>query len=211
MVGMLLQGEQADSVKEYLTPFSQFLIPLYFITVGMRIPLVAMLDIHAWGLGLGLFVLALVGRLMCSQGIGRKEIAKGVDPWPGHVGNGPSRFARFGLRDSGARSSVAFRDLLLRAGADGHPDQSCGARGPLLAGKTGQPEKFQPSELFSPRTLESERDPGYVYRPAARTAAPRTESDGGRSRSARDFGLTKLQASLFDILVGLICAGPRFI
>ncbi len=82
VVGISLRkGAAGDSMQEFLAPFSQFLIPLYFITVGMRIPLDALSDPDAWGLGFGLFVLALVGRLICALGIGRKAIASGVDPW----------------------------------------------------------------------------------------------------------------------------------
>lgn len=81
VVGMSLRGKAGGVMEEFLAPFSQFLIPLYFITVGMRIPLEALLDLDAWALGLALFVLALAGRLICTLGIGRKCITSGVDPW----------------------------------------------------------------------------------------------------------------------------------
>lgn len=81
VVGISLRGEKSGDMEAYLTPFSQFLIPLYFITVGMRVPLAALTNPNSWVLGLGLFVLALVGRLLCSRGIGSNDVRQGVDPW----------------------------------------------------------------------------------------------------------------------------------
>ncbi|MEN9306528.1 MAG: hypothetical protein RL173_460 [Fibrobacterota bacterium] len=81
LVGISLRGEKTGAVETYLTPFSQFLIPLYFITVGMRVPLAALVDPDSWVLGVGLFALALVGRLVCTRGIGARDIVNGVDPW----------------------------------------------------------------------------------------------------------------------------------
>lgn len=80
LAGMSLRGERSGGLEAFLTPFAQFLIPLYFITVGMRIPLDALLDVGAWSLGLGLFALALLGRVMCSRGITKGDVARGVDP-----------------------------------------------------------------------------------------------------------------------------------
>jgi Kef-type K+ transport system membrane component KefB len=70
-----------EMLEDYLRPLSSFLIPLYFITVGMRVPLDALLDPSAWGLGVALFVLALLGRMVCLQGLGRDGKALGADPW----------------------------------------------------------------------------------------------------------------------------------
>lgn len=81
VVGMSLRKSSSGSMQEFLAPFAQFLIPLYFITVGMRIPVEALSDLQAWWLGLGLFALALAGRLICTLGIGREGVAHGVDPW----------------------------------------------------------------------------------------------------------------------------------
>lgn len=80
LVGMSLRGKGSHEVEAFVHPFAQFLIPLYFITVGMRVPLEALLDPGAWTLGVGLFALALLGRVVCTRGITRADLAMGVDP-----------------------------------------------------------------------------------------------------------------------------------
>lgn len=80
LAGMSLRGPRSGELEAYLMPFAQFLIPLYFITVGMRVPLDALLDPRAWSLGVGLFALALIGRVVCSRGITKADVGQGVDP-----------------------------------------------------------------------------------------------------------------------------------
>jgi Kef-type K+ transport system membrane component KefB len=58
---------------------TEVFLPLYFISVGMRLPLVALLEPKAWSLAAGLIVLALLCKAVCGLGIGRRDVAAGVD------------------------------------------------------------------------------------------------------------------------------------
>ncbi|MEB3334752.1 MAG: cation:proton antiporter [Cyanobacteriota bacterium] len=58
---------------------TEVFLPLYFISVGMRLPLSALLDPRAWGLAAGLTVLALLSKGACALGIWRDDVAAGVD------------------------------------------------------------------------------------------------------------------------------------
>lgn len=58
---------------------TEVFLPLYFISVGMRLPLTALLDPRAWGLAAGITVLALISKAACGLGIGRQDVAAGVD------------------------------------------------------------------------------------------------------------------------------------
>lgn len=50
-VGMWFQGRHRESLAGYLRPISQFLTPIYIITVGLSVPRQALSDPMAWGLG----------------------------------------------------------------------------------------------------------------------------------------------------------------
>ena len=54
-------------------------LPLYFISVGMRLPLAALLERRAWALAAGLIALALLSKAACALGIWRQDVASGVD------------------------------------------------------------------------------------------------------------------------------------
>ena len=54
-------------------------LPLYFISVGMRLPLAALLEPRAWSLAAGLIILALLSKAACALGIRRQDVASGVD------------------------------------------------------------------------------------------------------------------------------------
>lgn len=117
MVGMALRGDRAKDTEAFLTPYAKFLIPVYFITVGMRIPIEALKDSQSWLLGGGLFGLALAGRLICSQGIGRSAIENGVDGWLvvwGMVPRGlPGLVFATMAREAGMLSASTFFGLVL--------------------------------------------------------------------------------------------------
>jgi len=117
VIGISLRGNWSDSTERYLTPFAQFLIPLYFITVGMRVPQAALMEPSAWGLGFGLFALAFAGRVLCAQGIGAKQKREGVDPWLvmwGMVPRGlPGLVFATMAREAGLISATSFFGLVL--------------------------------------------------------------------------------------------------
>lgn len=58
---------------------TEVFLPLYFISVGMRLPTSALLDPRAWALAAGITALALVSKASCALGIGRQDVAAGVD------------------------------------------------------------------------------------------------------------------------------------
>jgi Kef-type K+ transport system membrane component KefB len=58
---------------------TEVFLPLYFISVGMRLPLAALLEPRAWGLAAGLTALALLSKGACAFGIRRQDVAAGVD------------------------------------------------------------------------------------------------------------------------------------
>lgn len=58
---------------------TEVFLPLYFISVGMRLPLSALRDPRAWGLAAGLTALALLSKGACALGIWRDDVAAGVD------------------------------------------------------------------------------------------------------------------------------------
>lgn len=75
-----VQGRAAETAMR--RPFeliTEVFLPLYFISVGMRLPLTALLDPRAWGLAAGITVLALISKAACGLGIGRQDVAAGVD------------------------------------------------------------------------------------------------------------------------------------
>jgi Kef-type K+ transport system membrane component KefB len=58
---------------------TEVFLPLYFISVGMRLPLAALLEPRAWLLGGALITLALLSKAACVFGIWRQDVAAGVD------------------------------------------------------------------------------------------------------------------------------------
>jgi Kef-type K+ transport system membrane component KefB len=58
---------------------TEVFLPLYFISVGMRLPLAALQDPRAWALMAGLTVLALLSKLACAFGIWPADVATGID------------------------------------------------------------------------------------------------------------------------------------
>ncbi len=58
---------------------TEVFLPLYFISVGMRLPLAALQDPRAWSLAAGLTVLGLLSKAACALGVWREDVAGGVD------------------------------------------------------------------------------------------------------------------------------------
>ena len=64
-----------------LTVLSEVFLPLYFISVGMRIQASTLLQSQAWGLALFLLALAVVSKLLCGLGVSANDRRAGIDRW----------------------------------------------------------------------------------------------------------------------------------
>ncbi|MEB3260824.1 MAG: cation:proton antiporter [Cyanobacteriota bacterium] len=58
---------------------TEVFLPLYFISVGMRLPVAALRDPRAWSLAAVLTLLALISKAACVLGIWPQDVAAGVD------------------------------------------------------------------------------------------------------------------------------------
>jgi len=72
-------GTDAEVHQGTFQVLTDVFLPLYFISVGMRLPLAALLEPRAWALGAGLIALALLSKAACALGIWRQDVASGVD------------------------------------------------------------------------------------------------------------------------------------
>ena len=81
--GVLLNrlSEQPPAVGNLLMLISEVFLPLYFISVGMRIQASTLLEPQAWGLSLILLALAFASKLICGLGISARDERSGVDRW----------------------------------------------------------------------------------------------------------------------------------
>ncbi|MEB3184527.1 MAG: cation:proton antiporter [Cyanobacteriota bacterium] len=68
-------------VSEMLAVLSDVFLPLYFISVGMRVNLAALLEPRAWTLAPVLLVLALLSKLACGLGVSAADRRAGIDRW----------------------------------------------------------------------------------------------------------------------------------
>jgi Kef-type K+ transport system membrane component KefB len=75
-----LEPQQRD-VGRVLTLLSEVFLPLYFISVGMRVSAATLLDRQAWALGLALLLLALASKWLCGIGITATDRRAGIDRW----------------------------------------------------------------------------------------------------------------------------------
>lgn len=64
-----------------LTLLSEVFLPLYFISVGMRIQAGTLLQSQAWGLALLLLLLAVASKLLCGLGVSAADRRAGIDRW----------------------------------------------------------------------------------------------------------------------------------
>jgi Kef-type K+ transport system membrane component KefB len=73
-------GPAAEAAPEHtFALITEVFLPLYFISVGMRLPLAALQDPRAWSLAAVLTVLALLSKAACALGVGPRDVAAGVD------------------------------------------------------------------------------------------------------------------------------------
>ena len=81
--GVLLNrlSDKPPQVSEMLRLISEVFLPLYFISVGLRVQAADLLNPQAWGLSLLLLALALLSKLVCGFGISRRDQQLGVDRW----------------------------------------------------------------------------------------------------------------------------------
>jgi Kef-type K+ transport system membrane component KefB len=72
---------EPQRLEGLLTLLSEVFLPLYFISVGMRIQADSLLQSQAWVLALFLLLLAVVSKLVCGLGINAKDRRNGIDRW----------------------------------------------------------------------------------------------------------------------------------
>jgi len=84
LLGRLLpQGPDSPEeqrLRGQLTLLSEVFLPLYFLSVGMRVSAATLLNPAAWGLAAVLTVLALLCKAVCGLGVRSGDRAAGVDP-----------------------------------------------------------------------------------------------------------------------------------
>jgi len=68
-----------QEVRSVLVLLSEVFLPLYFISVGLRVEAATLLTPAAWGMTGVLVAMALVSKLACGLGITARETATGVD------------------------------------------------------------------------------------------------------------------------------------
>jgi Kef-type K+ transport system membrane component KefB len=74
------RSRAADAaMRKTFALITEVFLPLYFISVGMRLPLAALREPGAWALAAALTVLALLSKAACGLGIGPRDVAEGID------------------------------------------------------------------------------------------------------------------------------------
>jgi Kef-type K+ transport system membrane component KefB len=72
---------EAANLRSNLALLSDVFLPLYFISVGMRIQSYTLLQQDAWLFALILVVLAIACKLICAFGINQRDKTAGIDRW----------------------------------------------------------------------------------------------------------------------------------
>jgi Kef-type K+ transport system membrane component KefB len=67
-------------VQRVLSLLSEVFLPLYFVSVGLRLPLASLIEPRAWGMAALLITLAVLTKLVCGLAIHRRDRAAGIDP-----------------------------------------------------------------------------------------------------------------------------------
>jgi Kef-type K+ transport system membrane component KefB len=70
-----------EQVRRLLSLVSEVFLPLYFISVGMRLQASSLLRPGAWQLAAVLVALGVLAKLVCALGISQRDRADGVDVW----------------------------------------------------------------------------------------------------------------------------------
>lgn len=71
----------SPALRQQLSLLSEVFLPLYFISVGMRLPAAMLLQPQAWLLAGFLVVVALVCKWACAFGVSAGDARAGVDRW----------------------------------------------------------------------------------------------------------------------------------
>jgi Kef-type K+ transport system membrane component KefB len=79
LVARLSPPDQA--VRHTLDLLSEVFLPLYFLSVGMRLPAAMLLEPRAWLLAAFLVLVALVSKWTCALGVSNRDERAGVDRW----------------------------------------------------------------------------------------------------------------------------------
>jgi Kef-type K+ transport system membrane component KefB len=67
------------ATERALALITEVFLPLYFISVGLRLPVAALQDPQAWSLAASLTVLALFSKAACGLGVWPRDAAAGID------------------------------------------------------------------------------------------------------------------------------------
>ena len=76
-----LSTQQDDNLSRVLVLLAEVFLPLYFISVGMRVSAATLLQGSSWVLALVLLALALISKMFCGLGVSARDQALGVDRW----------------------------------------------------------------------------------------------------------------------------------
>jgi Kef-type K+ transport system membrane component KefB len=68
-------------VSRVLSLLSEVFLPLYFLSVGLRLSVGTLLEPRAWTLAAVLVILAVLSKLACGLAIRPADRAAGIDPW----------------------------------------------------------------------------------------------------------------------------------
>lgn len=81
--GVLLNrlAPAGDDLNRLLALLSDVFLPLYFISVGMRVSAPSLLEGGAWSLALALVVLAFLSKIACAVGVNAQDRRLGIDRW----------------------------------------------------------------------------------------------------------------------------------
>jgi Kef-type K+ transport system membrane component KefB len=71
----------ARELRGQLALLSEVFLPLYFLSIGMRVQAGSLLQPSAWWMALLLLLLAIASKLLCGLGISSADRAAGVDRW----------------------------------------------------------------------------------------------------------------------------------
>jgi Kef-type K+ transport system membrane component KefB len=81
--GVLLAKLQAPEqpLRDVFVVMAEVFLPLYFISIGMRLSVATLLEPRAWWLAAFLVLMALASKLACGLGLSHADRRAGVDPW----------------------------------------------------------------------------------------------------------------------------------
>lgn len=101
----------SPSMREVIQPVSDFLVPVFFVLLGMRTDLSVLAQPGVLGLAAALIVAAILGKQACALGV----IGKGVDRWSVGIGMIPRGEVSLILANIGLTLAVAGERIMDRA------------------------------------------------------------------------------------------------